>query len=71
MKGTFATTETDGDGYLILIDKGLRTDFACYVLAHDFAHAVSFTDCDDDDHGPAFWHAYKDCFDVYVDWCKE
>jgi Zn-dependent peptidase ImmA (M78 family) len=71
LHGAFATTEKDGSQYLIKIDRNLRQDFAAFILAHEFAHAVSWRDTKDDDHGPAFWKAYMDCFDVYVAWCRE
>jgi predicted metal-dependent hydrolase len=71
MDGCFAITEKDGSQYVISIDKTIPHNFAAFILAHEFAHAVSWRDTEDDDHGPAFWQAYMQCFQVYCEWCRE
>lgn len=69
----FATTEyvDTKTGFLILIDRELREDFAAFILAHEFAHVVDRCHTKKDVHGPTFWQAYQDCFQVYIDWCRE
>jgi predicted metal-dependent hydrolase len=72
MRHEFAITETDdAGGYVISIDKHIREDFAAFILAHEFAHVVDRFDRKQNVHGPTFWQAYQDCFDVYVAWCRE
>lgn len=64
--GAFATTHlvADTGTYVITIDKEVKPDLAAFLLCHEVAHALSFL-VDSEEHGPAFWSAYKGTYAIY------
>jgi hypothetical protein len=70
--GEFATTSLDDESghFLIIVDKSIDVHFACFLLVHEWPHCVSWH-VDKKEHGPAFWKAMRQSYDVYVKWCAE
>lgn len=61
----FATTHAVDGRFIITLDKKLPQDVACFILAHECAHLLSWH-ADDLEHGPAFWAAYQKTYDEYL-----
>lgn len=61
----FATTHVVDGRFVITLDKKLPQDVACFILAHECAHLLSWH-ADDLEHGPAFWAAYQKTYDEYL-----
>jgi predicted metal-dependent hydrolase len=73
LEGAFALTHIDlvQERFVIEIDKALSQPVACFILAHEWAHAVSWhLDPPDRIHGPAFWKAYEETYDIYEKWVE-
>jgi len=64
-EGNFGDCEDRGKDYLVQVNRDLETDFACWVLTHEFAHALSWPTYKDRDRmhtahfGIAWAEAYK------------
>jgi hypothetical protein len=73
LKESIAETTVDADKktFVITLEKDIDETFAVFVFVHEFAHAVSFHVDGDNEHGPAFWKAYRTCFEIYCSWCRE
>jgi hypothetical protein len=65
---TFATCHFDDhkNVFIITLDKELKEDIAVFLLAHEWAHTLSWgLDGFEIAHGPAFWTAYEKTYAVY------
>ena len=65
LKSEFATTHADNGKFIITLDRKLPQDVACFILAHELAHGLSWH-MDQEEHGPAFWSAYQKTYDEYL-----
>jgi len=67
LTGEFATTHfraSDGT-YIITFDRKMSPELKAFLLAHEIAHALSFS-VDSDEHGSGFWIAYRKTYDDYL-----
>ncbi len=73
LKDAFAFTRYDQEKrcFIIEIDKSLPQPVACFILAHEWCHAIGWhLDPPDRIHGPAFWKAYEETYDIYEEWVE-
>lgn len=52
--------------FRILIEKNISSDFACWVLIHEWAHAVAWNP-PGGWHGPEWGEAYSVCYRIWAD----
>ena len=62
----YGDTEYDGRRFLIRIDSSLDAQSATETLAHEWAHAMTWTTTRTD-HGPAWGKAYSRAYRVAVE----
>jgi hypothetical protein len=72
LKDAFATTHLHAETgtYIITIDREIKADLAAFLLVHEISHGISWH-CDPEEHGPAFWEAYKAAYAVYEEYLSE
>lgn len=61
--GDTAWCDKKGDSFKITIDAGLDEDNRCTLLIHEWAHALSWGE-EEEDHGPAWGVAYSRCYRI-------
>ena len=61
----FATAHADNGKFIITLDRELSPAVACFILAHEIAHCLSWH-LETEEHGPAFWAAYQKTYDEYL-----
>ena len=74
LQGHFALTShrMDDGTFVIEIDKQERPPAACFILAHEMAHALSWHLCPaGEDHAKPFWDAYQRAYEIYEKFCDE
>ena len=66
LSDAFATTHLHAatGTYIITIDKEIKPDLAAFLLAHEISHAISWHG-DSDEHGDAYWAAYRQVYAIY------
>ncbi len=68
----FSLTGLSDGGFLIEIDRGVRDDVACFIMAHEIAHCLTYHQCPiDKPHDGPFWDAYKRTYEVYEKFCDD
>lgn len=68
----FALTGLKDGLFVIEIDKNCREDMACFIMAHEIAHCLTFHQCPPEDpHADPFWEAYKPAYKIYEKFCDE
>jgi Zn-dependent peptidase ImmA (M78 family) len=73
LKGEFALTHFDQNKgcFIVEIDKSLSPEVACFILAHETGHFLSWwTTTPEDHHGEAFWAAYRTTYRIYEEWVE-
>jgi predicted metal-dependent hydrolase len=73
LKDAFAYTRFDQKQgiFVVEIDSSIPQAVACFILAHECAHEISWhLDPPDRIHGPAFWKAYEETYDIYEKWVE-
>jgi hypothetical protein len=73
LKDAFAYTRFDQQQgiFIVEIDSSIPQAVACFILGHEIAHPVSWhLDPPDRIHGPAFWKAYEETYDIYEKWVE-
>jgi Zn-dependent peptidase ImmA (M78 family) len=66
LSGAFATTHLipESGMFIVTIGKEVKPDLAAFLLAHEISHAISWH-ADTDEHGDAFWAAYRRVYAIY------
>lgn len=63
---------TEDGAFIIEIDKHERPTVACFILAHEIAHAISWHLCPPEEpHAKPFWDAYERTYMIYEKFCDE
>lgn len=71
LNDAFATAHLrSSDGtFIITFPPGMDQSLKAFLLAHELAHAIAFHE--DEEHGDAFWLAYRKTYAVYEEFVDE
>jgi hypothetical protein len=62
----------DDGTFIIELDTSYCPAVACFILAHEIAHCLTFSLCPGDKpHDKPFWEAYEKTYRIYEDFCDE
>lgn len=62
----------DDGTFVIELDTSYCPAVACFIMAHEIAHCLSFNLCPPDDpHAKPFWEAYQKTYEIYENFCDE